>query len=120
MRVSRASMILSLGRIGPFIRGGISCIRRRFSSRRVVHERYTRSNVCCAIGSLLLPFHHKKLQYLARQEKGKVAIRSSSRECATQLLRSALQLLSALRRRLSDWRLRLQPYGSWLASPTTD
>src|SRR6266481_1928635 len=69
MRVSRASMIPSLGRIGPFIQGRISCIRRRFSSRRVVHERDTRSNVCCAIGSLLFPFHHKKLRCLAQQEK---------------------------------------------------
>src|ERR1700679_538540 len=49
IRVSRASMIFSLGRISPFIQGRTSCIRRRFSSRRVVQERETGSRVWCGV-----------------------------------------------------------------------
>src|ERR1700679_3600139 len=52
MRVSSASIIFVLGRIEPFIQGCTCCIRRCFSSRRVVQERDTCPNVCCAIGSL--------------------------------------------------------------------
>src|SRR6266480_3947614 len=36
-----------------------------------------------------------------------------------QLLRSELRLPSAGRRKQRDWRLRLRPYGSWLARHTT-
>src|SRR5258706_12895564 len=53
MRVSRASIIFALGSIGPSIHGWTSCMRRRFSSRRVAHERDTCFIVCCAIGQLL-------------------------------------------------------------------
>src|SRR6202040_1047139 len=42
-----------------------------------------------------------------------------STERAMQLLRSELQLPSALRRRPSDWRLRLRPCGCWLVRRTT-
>src|SRR5438270_11236655 len=41
-----------------------------------------------------------------------------STERVMQLLRSELQLPSAWRRRLSDWRLRLRPCDSWLARHT--
>src|ERR1700733_6314789 len=52
MRVSSASMIFVLGRTEPFIQGCTCCMRRCFSSRRVVQERDTCPNVCCAIGLL--------------------------------------------------------------------
>jgi hypothetical protein len=53
MRVSRASITFALGRTGPFIQGWTSCMRRRFSSRRVVQERDARANVCCAIALVI-------------------------------------------------------------------
>src|SRR6476661_7149563 len=79
----------------------------------VLHNQY----VCCAIDSLLLPFHTKKLR--CATGKGSIAITSSSIDGARQLLRSALLLPSAWRRRPRGWRLRLRPYGSWLARHTT-
>jgi hypothetical protein len=53
MRVSRASITLALGSIGPSIQGRTRRIRRRFSSRRVVHERAARSSVCFAIALVI-------------------------------------------------------------------
>jgi hypothetical protein len=47
-------LIFALGSIRPSIQGWTSCMRRRFSSRRVVQERDACSDVCCAVPLLCL------------------------------------------------------------------